>query len=419
MSNSKQDFLVANRSLVGASAPRDCRPRKLALALFLSTLGSVAVSAPSDPLHVYAGVNRFHDDNLFRLPEASPGFDGKRSDSARQTVLGVFFDKQYSRQKVFLQAKRSKVAFSHFKQLDYTGKDYLARLNWEVGKLLSGTAGASYAQTLAPYTDFRSSERNLRIQRREFFDGAYRFHSSWRVRTAVARDRYEYELPIQRLNNRTETSTEVGVDFLPRSGSSAGLQARRLKGNYENQRIYSNFVLDDSFTQDELKARVDWRVTPISTIVVLAGHAKRKYDGANQRSVSGFNGRVTVSSQTRAKLRVNAALYREFLPVESNIVNYALSRGAAASATWDATAKIRVDAAASAERRAYQASLADVDPAGLKDKIKRASLNATWSPRPTIQVTAGAFHERRSGSPFFGSGDYSANTITVGVNAQF
>jgi exopolysaccharide biosynthesis operon protein EpsL len=431
MSNSKRNVPGADSSPAGASAPAfgraaahvrsgPARLLRLPLAVLLGTLGAMPASAaPSDPLHLYAGLSYFHDDNLFRLPDEVPGFDNRRSDSARQTTVGVYFDKQYSRQKVFLQAKRSKVDFDHFKQLDYDGKDYLARLNWEVGNHFSGSAGASYNQTLAPYTDFRSRERNLREQRREFFDGAWRFHPSWRARVAANRDRYEYELPIQRLNNRKETWTEAGVDFLPRSGSTAGLQVRRLKGNYENPRIYGNFVLDDSFTQDELKARVDWRATPISTVSVLAGQVRRKYEGPNARSVSGFNGRVTVSSQTRAKLRLTGALYREFLPVESNIVSYALSRGASAAAIWDATTKIRVDASATAERREYEAGRIPVADDALKDKLRRVSLNATWTPRPTIQVTAGAARERRSGSVFFGNANYTANTVTFGANAQF
>lgn len=398
--------------------PLRSRPSHLILALLL--VGAApAMASPSDPLHLYAGINWFHDDNLFRLPDNVPGYDGKRSDSARQSVVGVYFDKQYSRQRLFLQAKRSKVAFNHFTQLDYTGKDYLARLNWELGNHLSGSAGGSYVETLAPYTDFRSRERNLRTHRREFADGAWLFHPSWRVRGGVVRDRFRYELPIQRINDRTETATELGIDFLPRSGSVAGLQLRRLKGDYENARVFSNFVLDDSFTQDELKARIDWRVTPISTIAVLAGHARRKYDGPNARSVSGFNGRATVTSQTRAKLRLNAAVYREFTPVESNVVTYALSRGASVGATWDATSKIRVDATAMTERRAYQASLRTLDPDQLKDTIRRASLNATWTPRPFVRVDAGLIRERRSGALFFGSGNYTANTVTLGVNAQF
>ncbi len=402
------------------STPRFSKlPRALPLSLLLVSLGSPpAMAGPSDALHVYGSVGYFHDDNLFRLPDEAPGYDNQRSDSAIQSVLGLFFDKTYGRQKVFLQAKRSKVKFDHFSQLDYDGKDYLGRLNWQLGNHLEGSVGASYAQTLAPYTDFRSRERNLRVQKREFFDGAWRLHPSWRVRAGATRDRYTYELPIQRINDRTETATEVGFDYLPSSGSTAGLVARRIKGNYLNLRVFNGIVLDESFVQDELKAKIDWRVTPISTIEVLAGHARRSHEGMGQRDASGFNGRVTLSSAPRAKLHLNAALYREFTPVESNIVTYALSRGASAGATWDATAKIRVEGAISSERRAYETGVA---PAGadLSDKLRRASLSATWSARPAIQFVAGLARERRDGSVFFGSGSYKSNTVSLNASAQF
>ena len=420
MSNSIRTIPNGPGRPAGDSAPLFSRlPRLLPLALLLSTVGgSPAVAGPSDALHVYGSVGYFHDDNLFRLPDSAPGFDGQKSDSALQTVLGVFFDKTYSRQKVFLQAKRSKVKFDHFKQLDYDGKDYLARLNWEVGKHFSGSVGASYAQTLAPYTDFRSRERNLREQERAFFDGAWRFHPSWRVRTGATRDEYTYELAVQKINDRVEKAVEVGVDYLPRSGSTAGLVVRRVEGDYLNRRVLNNFVLNGDFEQDELKAKIDWRVTPISTVQVLAGHVRRKSSGVNQRDTSGFNGRVTVSSQPRVKLRVNAALYREFTPVESSIVTYALSRGASAGATWDASAKIRVDGAVSTERRAYQTQLA-IGEDELKDTIRRASLDATWSPRPALQVVAGFARERRTGSLFLGTGTFKANTVSLNASAQF
>ncbi len=142
-------------------------PRMLTLGMLLAaTLGLPAHARPSDALHAYAGLSYFHDDNLFRLAD-DQSINGVRSDSATQRVLGVFFDKMYGRQKVFLQAKRSKVAFSRFQQLDYDGKDYVGTLNWQLGNRFEGTLGGLYAQTLAPYTDFRSTERNLRVQKRQ------------------------------------------------------------------------------------------------------------------------------------------------------------------------------------------------------------------------------------------------------------
>ncbi|MFP5392632.1 MAG: XrtB/PEP-CTERM-associated polysaccharide biosynthesis outer membrane protein EpsL [Gammaproteobacteria bacterium] len=420
MSNSPRMILDGLCPPRAATAPRVLSLRLLPLALLVAGLGSgTAMARPSDALHVYGSVGYFHDDNLFRLPDDAPGYDNQREDSGRQTVIGAFFDKTYGRQKVFLQLKRSKVKFEHFKQLDYNGKDYLGRLNWELGNHLEGSAGASYAQTLAPYTDLRTRERNLRIQRREFFDGSWRFHPSWRMRVGTQRDRFTYELPIQSINDREDTNSEIGVDYLPRTGSTAGLVARHIKGRYLKDRVFNGVRLDDDFTQDELKVKIDWRVTPISTVQVLAGRVKRKHEGVNrQRDSSGFNGRVTVSSVPRAKLRVNTAVFREYMPIESTIVSYALSRGAIASASWDATAKIRVEGSLSSERRAYETPF-NLAGADLSDKIRRASLNATWSLQPTVQVSAGLSHENRDGSIFLGSGSYKANTVSLNANAQF
>ena len=408
----------SSRLLRGSAAP--LAPGALTLIVLLAWGASAPVLArPSDALHVYGAVGYFHDDNLFRIAEDRPAFDNKRSDSARLGVAGLVFDKTYSRQRVQLQGKVSKVKFSHFKQLDYDGKDYLGQLGWQLGNHLQGNLGASYFQTLAPYTDFLSRERNLRVQKRQFFDGAWRLHPSWRIRTAATRDKFTYELRVQRFNDRTENAVELGFDYLPRSGSTAGLVARQVKGKYLNQRLVFGNLMDDSYTQDELKARVYWRMTGISSLTVLAGHARRNHAQSGPRDVKGFNGRATLNLHPRAKLRVNAALWREFSPIESNIVTFSLNRGASAGATWDATAKIRVDGSVSAERRSYEGRLLMNSPVDLKDTVRQAQLGATWSLRPAILLNANYAHQRRRGAEFLGNGSYKANTVAVNLSAQF
>lgn len=405
------------KTSLGVHAPRACR-----IALVIGALCSVpaAFSAPGDEgFDVMAGLGYFHDDNLFRLPDGQPGFEGKRSDSARQAHAGLVFNKSYSRQKIYAQAKVTKVEFDHFDQLDYDGKDLEARWNWQLGNHFEGVLGTNYEQTLAPYTDFRSSERNLRKHRRNYFDGAWRFHPSWRARAAVSSDKYEYELLAQRLNNRSEDAVEVGADYLPRSGSTVGLVARRVRGDYDNRRLFGGVALDESFEQDELKARVNWIASGSTTVNVLAGHAKRKYKARAERDASGFNGRITATHQPRGKMRYTAAAWREFAAVESNVVSYSLNRGASLGATWDPTAKIRVDANASYEKRAYNARLALNSATDLDDSLKQASLSATWSPRRTVAVTAALARQERSGSPFLGLGKFKANTVSLVANAQF
>lgn len=402
------------------AGPASHAPRVLPLALLLAlACHTPAPAGPLGGLQLYGGLGYFHDDNLFRLPEAHPGYQGQKSDSARYLTAGLLFDKTYGRQKIYLQGKLSKVKFNHFEQLDYDGKDFLGLLNWQLGNRFDGSAGASYEQTLAAYVDFRSQERNLRKHRRQHADGGWRPHPSWRLRAAVARDKYTYEQTRQRLNDRTEDAVELGGDYLPASGSTAGLVLRRLKGKYQVPRLLGGVRLNDNFTQDELKAKIHWKVTGISSLQVLAGYARRRHDTAAGRDAKGFNGRATASLNPRQKLRLNASAWREFSPIESEQVSYSTNSGASAGGSWDATSKIRVDAAVSRERRRYDVGQLNVGALNAKDKLSQASLSATWSARPKVQVTTALAHQRRTGADFLGNGSFRANTFSLTATAQF
>jgi exopolysaccharide biosynthesis operon protein EpsL len=393
--------------------------KKNRLALLLGVVFiSPALAGPDEGFKVQAGLGYFHDNNLFRLPESWPAFDGQRSDSARQTSVGLLFDKRYSLQNISAQAKLTKVKFDHFNQLDYDGKDAQFNWAWEIGSKFSGNLGGMYAQTLAPYTDFRSDQRNLRKQRRNNFDGGWRMHPSWRVRGGVASDKYSYDLPVQRVNNRTEDTYETGIDFLPRSGNTFGVVARKIKGRYQNRRPVGGASLDDSFDQDELKARVLWRGSGSTSVQALAGYARRENPGLG-RDVSGFNGRVTAMHEPRGKMRYTAALWREFSPIESNVVSYSLNKGASLAATYVATAKVRADASLSYEKRGYNARTALSQPQDLDDSLKTAQLSASWAPRRSLDVTAAFARQSRSGSPFLGLGNFKANTVSINANVRF
>ncbi len=239
------------------------------------------------------------------------------------------------------------------------------------------------------------------------------------MRGAASRDKFSYELTTQRFNNRTEDALEAGFDYLPRSGSSFGLVARRVKGKYQFDRFDGQAFLNESFEQDELKARINWKVTGITTLQALAGHVRRKNASYGPENLSGFNGRVILLMNPRVKLRLTSQAWREFLPIESNIVSFGLNRGASINAAYDASAKVRIDGLLSTERRAFEARETISTRKGLSDSLKQAQLSATWSPRPTIQLSTAYSHHRRSGAAFLGNGSFKANTVSVNANAQF
>lgn len=384
----------------------------------LTALPSMAAE-PEEGLRLYGGIGWAYDDNLLRIADDEQPFGGRRSDSYRTGEAGVVYNKRISRQRVAASAKVSKVKFDHFDQLDYDGRDVQANWNWAIGNKLEGRAEALYLQTLAPYTDFRSDQRNLRRQRRQLFDAGYRMHPSWKLRAGAMRDKTTYELFEQRYNDRTEKTVEAELLYQPKSGSSAGLVARRVKGDYPYRRPFNPLVLNDDFTQDELKARVHWLASGVTTLQALAGHVRRRQPSYGEGSTSGFNGRVNASYTPVGKLNYNAALWREFAPIESPSVSYTLNKGASIGATWDASAKVKVEATALYERRAYSARFAFPGSEDLDDAIRSARLHATWQARPKVQVVAGYVYQARSGSPVLGTGRFESNMVQVSANVLF
>jgi exopolysaccharide biosynthesis operon protein EpsL len=329
------------------------------------------------------------------------------------------YDKGIGRQDLYLMAKFTKVGFDVFRQLDYDGKDIQGRWNYEIGNYLSGNLEASYNRTLAPFTDFHSGERNLRTHKRQYLDLFWRLHPSFRLRAALEDNAFRYELAGQKVNDRDERMSEAGFDYISRAENSAGLVARKIKGKYHHRRLLSNGNIDDSFEQDELKARIDWRPSGLTRVQLLAGYAKRKHAFVGEPDSSGANGRVTVTYTPRGKMSYTAAAWREFAALESTAVSYSLNRGASFNARWDVTGKTHVNARLSREKRAYNARTLSPTPTTYRDALRNASLDITTNPTRKTSVTLSAFRQTRSGVPLLGQGSYQAKGVSLSMNAQF
>lgn len=394
----------------------------LALVTLLTSFPALAAANDAqqkEGMRLLGGIGWTHDDNLLRVADDEPPFEGRRSDSYRTLDAGVVYNKTVSRQRIAAAATVSKVKFDHFDQLDYDGRDLQASWRWEIGNKFEGLAEALYIKTLAPYTDFDSDERNLRQQRRQLVDAGWKLHPSWKLRVGAARDKYTYELLAQRYNDRTEKAYEAELLYRPRSGSSVGLVARRVKGSYPYRRPYNSSVLVDDFTQDELKARIEWLATGTTTLQALAGYVSRDQPSYGEGSTSGFTGRITALYTPQGKLKYSATVWREFAPIESPSVSYTLNKGARLQATWIATERIKVEASAAYERRDYTARAVSAGSSGLDDSIRTASLRALWQVRSKVQLIAGYAYQARSGSPALGTGEFDANMVQLSARLLF
>jgi len=378
-----------------------------------------AMAALSDTIFPFLATSYSYDDNLLRLDDTTPGYNGPRSDTSRQIQAGVLFNRPIGRQILSGQAKWSRVSFQNFDRLDYNGKDFQADLEWHIANHLQGHLGATYNQTLTPFSDFQSTERNLRVRRREYVDGAWRFHPSWRVRGGLSRERYSYDLPAMRLSNRVEDASELGLDYLASTGSVIGIQLRHLKGDYPNRANSGRFGLDDGYTQDEVKANIYWRYSEITQIQLLAGWVRRGHTFYTGRDSSGTNGRLIVNWAPLGKVRFTGNLWHEFGTVENTLISSSLNNGTSLAATWDITAKVRMDAKLRREKRDFSAASGLVFPVDVTDTTRTESLGLTYFPRPNIQLGLNAFRDKRAGAPIINTSSYRAKGVSFSASVQF
>lgn len=405
------------------SLPSNHRPTSLScprllLAVLIGALGAPAQAAMSDTIHPFVSVAYSYEDNLLRLPDGVEG-TGSRSDTLTQLQAGLLFERPIGSQRLTAQAKVSRVTFNHYDQLNYNGKDFSAEWQWVMLRNVTGHLGASYAEILTPFTDYHSSERNLRTTRREYADGAWRFHPSWQVHGGLSRTRFSYDLSSQRFLDHTEDATDLGVDFLAASGSRFGVLGRHLRGDYPNKVPYGTLLIDNGYSQDEIKANIYWLASGVTQVEVLAGWAKRDHVFFANHDSSGANGRVTVYWQPLGKVKLTASTWREFAAVESTLISSSLNKGVSLGASYDISAKLKAQASVRHEKRDFNTINSIVLPGAASDSGTYASTGLTYTPTETIQLSVSVFRETRSGSPYVGTGSYTAKGATVSATGQF
>lgn len=391
------------------------------LAVLICALYGGAAHAEDDALRPFVALGYNYDDNLFRLADGNPGYDNTRGDHSRQAQAGLDFSHTYGRQGINLQAKVSRVTFQHFTQLDYNSKDFQAAWAWQLGNHLSGNAGTSYTQVLAPYTDVVTRERNLRVQKHSFVDGTWRFHPSWDVRASASHDRYNYDLASQHYNNRNDDTLETGVDYLASSGSLVGLQADQVKHRYDDLRRFGLQMVDAGSEQQGVKLRVLWRATPVSSLSFLGGRVRHSHVYFTERDSSGFNAKLDGSTMVGGGVRLNAALWRQYGAVESQLASYSLNTGASLNASWIISAQLKATADSRFLRRRFDGLLASANALDISDTSRTHSLGLEYGPSRRMLLSASVFRDTRRGlaAQVFGNGSYHAQGVSFNVNLQY
>jgi len=376
-----------------------------------------AQAAPEQVVRPYVGFSLTHEDNVLGAGEGVAG-DGAQSSNVRQISAGVLVDKRISQQALSAALQFARNRYDRLPELDHDARDLRVNWNWHVSDHLDGNVGATDVKALAPFVNFHGRERNLRVERRTFADGGYLLHPSWRVRAGLSRSQLEYELESQRSLNRTEKTSELGLDYLARSGSTVGTQLRHTSGRYPVAQVLGGVAVNNDYQQDEVKVKVSWLATRLTQLQFLGGPVRRTHTAFAARDYSGINARLQANWQARAKLAVAAGLWREIGAIDDITASYTLNQGVNLGATWNATDKIKVDGLLKHETSQYSGMIGL--PAGQPDRedlVNSAVVKLQYRATDHLRLAAQAYRTRRHSTEPGNS--YPGNGLQMSLKYEF
>ncbi|MBP0596902.1 outer membrane beta-barrel protein [Herbaspirillum sp. LeCh32-8] len=401
--------------------------RKSAQVLALIAFATMQQARAADDQQVitpYAQYSILYDDNLLRLRDAAAAQSAvgttQMSDYVHSTVGGIRFDRMFSRQHIKLDASLNKNSFDYFKQFDNDGRDLNAYWGWALGEHLTGDIGYVYSQALTPFQNLRVLEKNIRTMQTKYATIAWQLHPDWTVRAQYSRFGLDYDLQSQQANNFTQDIADLGLDYTARSGSIAGVVVRHTKANYPESTVLNNgSSINNSFTQDELKARVTWLYSAKTKLQFLGGYVTRERVNGGSADYSGFNARLIADWQATAKTAFKMNLWREIGGLSDVDANYALTTGISLAATLKASDKLRFDGSLDYQRRNYNgaAVITGVTPSSRKDRYQKASFGITYYPTRSLSLMMGIYREDvQSNIDSFG---YVSNGIALTTRYEF
>ncbi|WP_413459971.1 XrtB/PEP-CTERM-associated polysaccharide biosynthesis outer membrane protein EpsL [Herbaspirillum huttiense] len=394
-------------------------------ALMVSVACPLAYAAdPGQVVVPYVQYNYLHDDNLLRVssPEAAQAALGttKISDNVQSTTGGLRLDRMISRQHILVDASATKNSYDFFKQFDNIARDLKADWAWVVGERLSGNVGYVYSRSLTPFQNLRVLQTNIRTLDVKYANLAWQLHPDWTVRAVASQFGLAYDNVAQQQNNFTQDVAELGLDYTARSGSIAGIQVRRTTGHYPFDTQVGNTTLNNSFTQEDYKAKIVWLYSAKTKLQFLGGITQRdRNSDINGNAYRGFNARLTGDWAPTDKTGFKANLWREIGGVNDVDANFSLTTGVSLAAIYTPTAKLRFDGLFDYERRNYNgaAIVTGITPSNRRDNYEKASLSLTYSPTNSLSLVLAVYRENLQSN--ISNFSYLSNGVSLTSRYEF
>ena len=383
-------------------------------------------------IRVFGGAVVERHSNIFRLSDGTDptGLFGKsnRGDTLLIGNAGVRFDREFSLQRVRLEAQLNPVKYFTYSQLDHIGYAGSARWDWAVGSALYGDLGARIGQVQTSFIGTTyGGDKNLERRNMVFFTGGVRVTPSWSAFGHLDHENLDNSLgqsAFQAANYRA-TGTEVGVRYEPGTGTEIALLGRHTKATYPNLQTVDIFgtpiatPISNDYKQNAALVRLQLRPNEDTRIAGELGYTRREYDSVGSRDFSGPTARLGLDWRAGPGFFMATELIRDLASANILTANYVDNTELRLRPTFVLTGKINLNGSLSYAKIGWKGDpgLVSQTSGYRKDTLIIGGLQLAYEYSRVLTLTADVRHERRDSN--FSFAEYKNNIFGVGIQARF
>lgn len=318
-------------------------------ALVIICAGATAPAGAEElPIYLTLSQSLTRDSNLLR----DNAF--RRQDTISTTSVSAGINKAYGRQNYRVSGTASRNSYRENKQFDNDGYSVSAEAVSEVGANWQVTASGSASQFLPNFEDqWDRSTSNTERGQQASLDVRYGLHGRWSVNAGVGHSKVDFKVTQQ--ENKSSTSMYAGVRYLPTNLAYIGLTLTRSDTDLPNRVLRGTAVVGEKIERTSLSADTVWQVTGFSRLSARLAATNEKHPQDRRRDFDGVTGSASWQFTPAGKVSYALNLIRDtsneggltlsaFGPNSVYSTNNRLTNNFSATATWSATAKLKLNA---------------------------------------------------------------------------
>jgi len=402
----------------------------------LGVIGAGAASAqvelppanpqPGNPYYIGVSEAYTRETNVFRAPLGQP----EASDTYWTTSLLGGIDQPVGRQRLFGDAALRHSRYRDNDQLNNTAYLVDVGVDWETVHALAGRISYTAKENLARYgADVGPVLTTKNLERSQEFlaRGQYGLVSLLSLEASYVHRRLDYSAPEFAFQEFNQDAGRLGLLYRPGAALTLGIGGRHTKGEYPSAVQTPGGVRADNFNRNDVDLTAQWVPTGQSTLRARLSYTKEKHDLVTSRNLSSSTGAIGWTYKPTAKLTFITDLIRDtgaetaFFALgqsgSNGVGNFSeLSNTVAVRASYEATAKIRLDASGRYVKRDLVNTQGPGFPASGSDKYGEAKIGITWMPTRTLTFACAGGREKRASTTLL---SYSYAVNVASCLAQF